>query len=898
MATTKIAGCCTFVLRGCWEQLARSSCHLGVLVLLSRGSRFVVFVGKWFWRFPGHICARRIVGSGIFFWCLVHVFAFLIIFGVLKVLVSLLALIILIGPCTALQGRDQLSRESRDGNSRARVGISGRVVDFASGRPVEYATLSLRVSGESVVIEGTVSDQGGRFSLLATQGVYSLEVDFLGYHTFFLKVSVEEKWVELGDILLRESQDELDEVVVERDRTYATLEIDKRVINIGKDLTNTGGTAEDILGNLPSVSVDPEGNVTLRGSQQVRILINGRPSSMMGLSGSDGLKLIPSSQVDRVELITNPSAKYEAQGSGGIINIILKDDSDKKGLSGVVNAQSGYPNNLGFSSNLAYTRGRVKTFLGVGVGHRDAPGRYSMRQTFYRDNSYLTTEGDLGRSSTTYSLRTGSSFEINDRTSLSASLEGRLGDEDNHRGNLFTDYMGDGTISVIADRIDREKEKQTNLGANLGFIHNFNEDKDHSMEVEFQLESHVEVEKNQISESNPQDSPVISDKVSEAFYNDEGEQRWTLTADYSLPLGPRRSLEIGARGQIRKTFNDYQLTRYEGSNPVVDPMFSNKFLYDERISASYAIYHQKSGKFSWSAGLRFEGTSITTELEETVGKRSSSYGNLFPSAHLSYELYEESFLQLSHSRKIHRPWFRALNPLSGYSNNRSLRLGNPSLMPEFSNRFEAGFLQNIRPGSIYYGVYGSITQDKISYVSIGEGDRTVHMPENVGQTLSAGVELTSTLDMEEMYSLNTNLNLFYAKTSGSTSVAAVEVQTYSLSTRLTGTMNPLPGLKVQVTYFYKAPERQPTRKSRSTQRLDLGVSGDLLKGRATLRGGIRDVFNTSRRRFKAYNPAFLTEADFLWRIRSFNISFEYRIGERRSRHETDRRAGRHFSSDE
>ena len=433
----------------------------------------------------------------------------------------------------------QLMAQNRSVSKVKKV-IAGFIVDRDTKEPVEFATMSVYQTSDSSLVGGALSDQKGGFNVELTPGVYELRIQFLTYKSKTIPVTIsrnDPNKINLGQLLLDQDTKELDEVLVQSERTQMELQLDKKVYNVGKDLSNLGGSAADILDNLPSVAVDVDGNVGLRGSNNVKILIDGKPSGLVGLSSSDALRQLQGNLIERVEIITNPSARYDAEGQAGIINIILKKER-AKGLNGSFSVNTGYPDNHGGSVSINLRRKWVNLFTNFGGSYRNSPGTAFSNQKFtYPDTSYQTNvDRDMSRGGLNYSSRFGADFFINKSTTLTAYYLFRFSDEDNYTKMTYNDYDQLDNFSQLL-RDDEQLEDDQNLEYGLNLEKNFQR-KGHKLTLDFQSQdnseeggSSVVEDFRDIGETDFQTVDYMSSK------NAEGEKRMMLQTDYFHPLG-------------------------------------------------------------------------------------------------------------------------------------------------------------------------------------------------------------------------------------------------------------------------------------------------------------------------------------------------------------------------
>ncbi|MEQ8337570.1 MAG: outer membrane beta-barrel family protein [Cyclobacteriaceae bacterium] len=783
--------------------------------------------------------------------------------------------------------------------------ISGKVTDQASGNPLQFASVAVFQELDSSLVTGGITEADGSFKVQVAPGNYYVRIQFVTYSPKIfsgIRINQNNPNQNFGEIILAPSDTELEEVVVQAERTQMQLQLDKKVYNVGKDLSNLGGSASDLLANLPSVSVDVDGNVELRGSTSVKVLIDGKPSGLVGLSSTDALRQMQGNMIETVEIITNPSARYDAEGMAGIINIILKKDT-RKGVNGSFQLNTGWPHNHGASVNMNLRRNWVNFFINYGVDYRKAPGIGETLQRFplaepdevVRTDQYT----DRVRGGLSNSVRFGSDFFLNDKTSITTAFLYRYSDELNESEISFADFDGQGSLTEFTLREDEEMEGDENLEYSVNFSRTFSS-KDHKLTADFQYQSNNEIEQSDIFQSNGTSSTTLAEELQQKVRNDEGENRLMLQADYVHPFGEKGKFEAGYRSTIRNVQNNYTVDEADetGAYLPIDT-FTIAFDYNERVHAFYGIISDELEKISWQIGLRSETTNISSVLEEQNSDLSWNYTNLFPSAFFTYKLASENQLQLSYSRRIERPRFRELSPMTSFSNNRRFRVGNPNLQPEFTDSYELGFLQNLNSSSIYYGVYYRYTDQLIQRVTLPPNEllQTVTIPYNAGVSRAVGVEVNVSQDFTEWYRVSGNVNFYRQESIGTLGdTLRLEAKAVTLSSRINNNFTISDRLTGQVNYWYRAPEQRAQGRRLSMSSLDLGLSYDVFNKNGTISLNVRDLFNTRKYRYTTELETLVEENVWQWRRGpTFNLAFVYRLNQKKQR---EREGGRDGGGDD
>ncbi|MEZ4957739.1 MAG: TonB-dependent receptor [Saprospiraceae bacterium] len=784
-------------------------------------------------------------------------------------------------------------RGNGQGNTNAGppVTITGKILDASTKALLEFATITLFRQQDSTMVTGAISETNGGFSLEARPGRYFIQVDFIGFQSSTLNdviVPADKRFLELGEISLSTEASVLDAIEVRAEKSTMQLSLDKKVFNVGKDLANSGGTAADVLDNVPSVTVDVEGNVELRGAGGVRILVDGKPSGLIGISNSDGLRNLPANMIDRIEVVTNPSARYEAEGMSGIINIVLKKDR-KKGLNGSFDLTGGLPKELGAALNMNYRRDKFNFFSSYSIRNRRGPGFGNLYQEFYKDGTTFITENNSRRTrgGISNNIRFGADYYFNESNILTTAFNYRYSNDDNFNRIQYRDYVNDlSNLVEFTERTDDEVEKEPNLEYSLTYKKLF-ERKNHELTFDFRYqdeeesESSVFVEKHFLSdEITPSGIPDLQQRSK----NVEGNSNLIFQMDYVFPFSNDGKLEAGLRSGIRNIKNDFKVEQVEDAQWVALDNFTNNLLYDENIHAAYTTYGNKFGKYSFQAGLRAEYSEVRTELVQTNEINPRDYFNFFPSVFLGYEINEKNTFQVSYSRRIRRPGFWELNPFLTFSDARNIWGGNPDLNPEYTNSYEAGYLKYFEKGSLTSSVFYRHTNDVIERIQMVTSDTSSETrPRNLSTREDYGLEFTFSFDPTKKWRLNGNVNFFRSQTNGEFEGQDFSADTYTWFGRLSSRVTVFKKVDLQVNFNYRAPRKNTQGKSLAMWNVDPAASMDILKGKGTLTLSVRDLFNTRLRRYTTVGDSFYVEGEWRWRARQTTLTFNYRLNQNKQR---------------
>lgn len=762
--------------------------------------------------------------------------------------------------------------------------ITGLLVDENSN-PISFANIALYEQADSLLVKGDVSDDSGKFLIQADAGNYYIRITFISFQEKIIpSVRISNKPIQLGKIILSENTDLLSEVVVLGEKSQMELSLDKRVFNVEKDLSNIGRNVSEILDNVPSVTVDVDGNVSLRGSENVRILINGKPSGLAGISSTDALRQLQGNMIESVEVITNPSARFDAEGEVGIINIILKKNI-KQGLNGSFTGTAGYPDNYVSSFNLNFRKGNVNLNGSYALNYRASPGSgKSSQQYFSPDTSFVYDQTQKReRSGFSHNFMFGAEYSLTDKSSLTGAIAYRRSDGLNTSEITYQDFDSNGDLVKTVIRDEREKEPEENIDASLSFRKDLDR-KGQTLTIDAKLIRSDELELTEYNQSDDTGSDLIQQRGT----NTENESNQLVQMDYIHPFGEKGKLEFGGKTATRIIENKFLLEQLDESSWATLPSFNNNLIYTERMHALYAIIGNSINRYSFQLGVRGEFSDITTELTVTDNINNRTYFNLFPSAHFSYQVSDPASVQFSYSYRISRPRIRDLMPFSNFTDSRVFFSGNPNLNPEYTHSFEGGYLLNWENASLltsaYYrhrlGVVQRITQ-------VDDEGLTRIFPVNLATENAVGLEFNLSYSLQDWWRLNTNGNFYRAITNGIFEEQTFYSDTYTWTSRLTSRITFLKKNNFQTSFNYRAPRITTQGKDLSIYSLDLGYSKDLLKGKGTLTASVQDVFNSRKRRRIIDSDGYYSTSEFQWRARQFLLTFTYRLNQKKVDRESD-----------
>ena len=763
--------------------------------------------------------------------------------------------------------------------------LTGKVIDAGTGAAVEYATVALLNPADSSVVTGGVTSLSGEFAIPAKPGTYLVRIDFISYTPLWrngVRLAPGQK-LAMGTLSLEASAKTLNEVQVVAEKSQMEFALDKRIFNVGQDLNSIGGTAADILDNIPSVTVDIDGNVELRGSGGVRILVDGRPSGLTGLSSNEALQQFPANMIERVEVITNPSARYDAEGMVGIINIILKKDR-RDGLNGTFEATVGDPLSFNQTANLNYRKGKFNVFGLYGFRYRRRLGNGSTyRETFGENPTILDQDQRFTRDGISHTVRGGVEFFPDEYNTLSASAVYRYGETDNLTTIDFEEFdAATNALSGRSRRSGNEVETEPNQDYTLNWKRTFDREEEELSAV-IQYSTSVEQELADIEERtlNLDGSATGLDPLLQRSRVREGQTNLLLQADYIRPIGENGRFETGYRGTTRVVDNEFEVTENQDDIWVEIEEQTNDIRYDEEIHAGYLMYGHQFGKWSAQAGVRGEWTSIRiTQAEGTAEPKD--YLNLFPSVATTYELNKANSFQASYSRRIRRPRFWELNPFFNFFNAQNIRAGNPDLDPEFTHAMELAYIRTGEKTTFSGSVYYRRSNGVIQWISTFEDGVTYTRPQNLATSNDWGLEGTFSYDIKEWWRVDGNANVFRSIVDGGNLGENFAAEVLSMTARLNSQFE-TKWFNFQLNLNYRAPRQTTQGRALAITTLDLGARKDIMDGKGTIALRVRDLFNSRRFRSEVFGDDFFQRSNWQRSVRQINLGFTYRLRKTKER---------------
>lgn len=775
-----------------------------------------------------------------------------------------------------------LNNYAQDGSAK-KIKITGKVIEKISKQPLEYATITILNPNNPKAIAGGITDSKGDFSFEVNPGTYTIKIEFISFKPLQMDEKKLTSSSSLGTISLEEDSTQLNEVVIRSEKTTVEIKLDKKVYNVGKDLIVKGGTVSDVLDNIPSVTVDAEGTISLRGNENVRILIDGKPSNASNIS--EALRQIPADAIEKVEVITNPSARYDSEGGGGLINIVLKKGKNQ-GINGTVIASSAYPENYGLSGTINYKTKQFNLYTTSGYNYRTNPGSFIINTEYLNpDNTtrnYINEKRKNERLGKGYNTNFGVDWFLDKTTTWTNAINIRKYNSNNPE-NVNYDYF-DANNVFTANGSRYNNQNSINDAVEYTTI----------LSKTFKREGHKLTFNGSFSKNNDTETSDIISTLLETTSNFLKDNQNMLQMDYVLPFAKKSQFEFGYKGDFRSNSTDYKVGSYNASgNYVPNDAFTNTMEYKENINALYSQLGTKVNKFSFLFGLRFEDSKININQLVTNDYNTRKYNNFFPSAFVTYELTDKSSVSVSYSKRIARPRGRLINPFSNYSSNINIFQGNPKLNPAYTDAVDFGYIIRFDKLTFNTSAYVNRTTDSFQFIRKESGDFVNGTPVmlstfiNLATENRLGFEFTVNYSPYKWWKLNSNFNFFkvqtlgdYVYTNSQNTIVSENFDNNATSwfARLSSKISLPKNIDWQTNLNYNGPQNNAQGKSLGTFVVSLGLSKDVLKDKGTIALGVQDLLNTRKRLFDTYLPGVLnSHAEMQRSVRQFTVSFTYRF---------------------
>ncbi|MBQ3188491.1 MAG: TonB-dependent receptor [Bacteroidaceae bacterium] len=733
--------------------------------------------------------------------------------------------------------------------------IQGVITDSKTKQPLDFVTVALIPEGSTAPISGCTTAEDGSFILTQVKaGNYIVKISFVGYMNDSRKVSVAEGGkANLGKIALKPDNKLLKEVVVTEQRSQMTFDIDKRVFTIDQNIAVTGGSASDVLTDIPSVEVDNEGTVSLRGSESVTVWINGKASGLTSDNQGDILQQMPAGSIEKIEVITNPSAKHSPEGTAGIINIVLKRDR-KAGYYGSVQAGGDSQGGYNAGSNINYSSGKLDAYVGINYRHMNHDGEGESYTRYFAQDRFQRQVTDNSRKPKNLFARAGLTWRFTEKDEIYTNLMAMR-----TKGKFATDVLThSGTLSTMQITEERIRTTdQTNRPSMFnfegGYRHTFREG--HFIDLSVNHNIWRMDREARYRQSTARAGCDITESYQ--YQDNENDNRSTeIKLDYENKINDNARIEAGYNGRLSRDKSP-TVTYTDEQHTTLDKALFNRFIYNQDTHAIYGTYSGKIGNFGYQLGLRGEYWRVKTRStgweQENSGNippyTDKDFFSLFPSLFFSYHLPNDNEIQVNYTRRLRRPWGGQLNNFHNISDSTNISFGNPALTPEYSNAYELNYIKNWKEHTLSVSGYYRTTDDVIQRISYNQGNIIYTTFQNVASEQSAGLEIIGKNRLFKKLDLTTTINLFYYKLDGfSYDIAGQNItgqgdENFSWNARMTASMMLPYGITMQATGRYNAKRIVAQGHREPNYSVDLGLRKSFNQ-KWSISVNLRDLFDS------------------------------------------------------
>ena len=786
----------------------------------------------------------------------------------------------------------QPSNSNFQRNASMNFKVFGIISDSETGEPLEYATISIKSKNNPEKIFGGLTDENGKFSVDVNPGLYELKIDYISFISYSNEDLMIRGNTDIGNIPLVLDVSMLDEVEVRAERTQVEIRLDRKIYNVGQDITVKGGNVSDVLANIPSIDVDFDGNISLRGNNNVRILINGKPSGLVGLSGPQGLRSLPSESIEKVEVVTSPSARYSAEGTAGILNIILKKQS-LLGFNGNFNLNLGIPRNEGLNGTLNVRNEKVNLFSTVNLSNSENSGSYFSETNYSRQDLTIDEANDWDYNNKNIFFNLGSEYYFDDKTSLTLSGFYKRGDDSSYATNIVND-ISKGSISSTNKRLRDETEMDESFEYALDFYKDYDRD-GQTLSARISYEESEDDELEDIEDF--ASFPLISESIFEKVSNIDFQKRLLGQVDFIYPIDKETEFEFGYRGSFLERETDYDVSFLTGNSFISDSGLSNIFNYKESVNSLYTQFGKKFDKLSALFGLRYENSKQEINQKTTNQFEIKKYSDLFPTLNLAYEFSSQESLTFGYSKRIRRPRGWDINPFPRRNSVTSFRRGNPFLNPTFTTALEVDYLKRFKKftlnTSIFYrqsdGNIERITEETGEIVDlIVDSDSNAPIlqvpvldsyPINLSNNKRIGSELSLTYTPSRSVRLNASFTINSSSIRGQYEDQNFDSDNTNWSSRFNGFIRLPKDFSIQFFGFVRGPSENAFSKRKAFGFVTGAIQKSLLNKKGTLSLKFSDLFNTSKSKSESFRDTFYRKSEGRWRMPTYVLTFSYRFND-------------------
>ena len=777
--------------------------------------------------------------------------------------------------------------------------IKGIVMDGELGGPLEFVTVQVKAKGSDKIVQGSVPGSDGNYTIGGLKkGEYVVTFSYIGYEEVSKNISIssDNQILSLGELTLEEDANQLGEVEVVAKRPQMRFEIDRKVFDATQDIAAEGGSASDLLSNIPSVEVDNEGSVSLRGNSSVTIWINGKASGLTADNQADILDMMPAGDIKQVEVITNPSARYSPEGTAGIINIILKDDR-KPGYYGSVKVGADTDGGYQASGNINYSSSKVDAYANLNYRNREFKGGGITSRLNTTDNSFLDQTNDSKRQHNNWFGRFGATWHITKSDDLAFNVTGMTGGGDNSENIHYNSIDSQKNTIYTSDRITNGDSDMKMYNLELNYVHKFSENSNIDLMVSNNQwrRDGMNIFRQSTVYTDPSQT---ANPLYQTQENEIKDKTWEVQADYTNKISDMARIEAGYKGTFQR--NASPVDTYTGTTAEdirQDESLYNRFLYNQDVHALYMTYGGKWNKLSYQAGLRGEYWRVDTRSldfdQEFNGKASETfekdYFKLFPSAFISYALPKNNELQVNYTRRLRRPWGGQLNSFRNISDASNISFGNPELTPEYSHSFELNYIKSWESGhTLSLSGYYRSTDDVIQRIRfLNTEDNVMYTTsENVAKSQASGLEIVGKDKLFKILDLTTTVNLYYSKLDGfsylpqgaETPVIGDTDESFAWNVRMIANFSLPWGVSLQGTGNYNSKQLMAQGHREPNYSVDLGLRKSFLSDKLTLSINARDLLDSRKFRTVTAGDGFWQDSENWRGGRRVGFTLTYNFG--------------------
>lgn len=758
--------------------------------------------------------------------------------------------------------------------------VKGIVKDDQYKTPVKFANVALFSARDSSVVAGVVCNENGYFEMTElSYGRYYIVIDFIGYEKMNInniKLHPKQKEKDLGTVYLKHVAENIEEVEVIGERNFIEYKIDRKVLNISKNINASGGTIVDALENAPSIQVDIDGNVSMRGSSNFKVLIDGKPTV---LDANDILQQIPASSVENIEIITNPSVKYDPDGTTGILNIIMKKEH-RSGFNGVVNVSVGTGDKYNADFLFNYRTKKANYYIGMNYGDRTHSGTgSSLRETYLNDTTnFLISESERSHQRKYYSVKGGADLLLDEKNTVSVSGRygyfgfGREANSQNH------EYSFPVTANIYSNNSGAFEVGGSFYSGSIDFLHKFNK-KDHEISASAHYSGRSGgIENNVIENITNEDYLNIISTEQYRTFQDRRRKILRLKLDYTYPINDKMKFEAGYQSRLRNTPGDYIHENYISGNWIVDDTYSNELSFIRNIHSLYSSLSGEIIGLQYMLGIRGEYTDRLIDQITSGESYPLQRFDYFPSLHLTKELSKSQQIQISYSKRVNRPRHWYMNPFPGYADSYSVRVGNPALLPEFIDSYELSYNKRIKKSFFNVEAYYRQTNNKINRIQeLQEDGKLLYTFDNIDKEYSYGSEISGNIQLYKWWMIYANANFYRYNIEGDIAGTSTDLKSINYDFRMNTTFMFSKIARLQLSGFYNAPTVTAQGEREGFYFFGAAYRHEFFKRRLSVVVNARDIFRTGKYVYTSEGESFITENERRREAPVITLSLSYKI---------------------